>query len=83
MPCWIARIGGGASKMREMEHVAFTAEGKKTAALEIWEWWRTTHVEWHNQIGEGAEHTRGRFQRLVDLLESQPGLERVRVEPTS
>lgn len=34
----------------------FTAEGKKTAALEIWEWWRTTHAEWHQGIGENAEH---------------------------
>jgi threonine synthase len=34
----------------------FTAEGKKTAALEIWEWWRTTHAEWHQGIGEHAEH---------------------------
>jgi threonine synthase len=34
----------------------FTAEGKKTAALEIWEWWRATHAEWHHDIGEGVEH---------------------------
>src|SRR5512142_272294 len=34
----------------------FTAEGKKTAALEIWEWWRTAHLEWHNAAGEGEEH---------------------------
>jgi threonine synthase len=34
----------------------FTAEGKKTAAFEIWEWWRTTHAEWHHENGEGAEH---------------------------
>ncbi len=33
----------------------FTAEGKKTAALEIWEWWRTAHKEWHKAAGEGAE----------------------------
>lgn len=25
----------------------FTAEGKKTAAFEIWEWWREEHHEWH------------------------------------
>jgi threonine synthase len=25
----------------------FTAEGKKTAALEIWEWWRSEHQGWH------------------------------------
>ena len=34
----------------------FTAEGKKTAALEIWEWWRTAHQEWHKAAGEGVEH---------------------------
>ncbi len=25
----------------------FTAEGKKTAAFEIWEWWRAEHRDWH------------------------------------
>ncbi|KAF0106699.1 MAG: threonine synthase [Anaerolineaceae bacterium] len=25
----------------------FTAEGKKTAAFEIWEWWRDEHRQWH------------------------------------
>jgi threonine synthase len=25
----------------------FTAEGKKTAAFEIWEWWRSEHRAWH------------------------------------
>jgi threonine synthase len=34
----------------------FTAEGKKTAAFEIWEWWRGAHLAWHKQIGEGADH---------------------------
>ena len=34
----------------------FTAEGKKTAALEIWEWWQAAHKEWHQQLGAGAEH---------------------------
>lgn len=34
----------------------FTAEGKKTAAFEIWEWWQSAHAEWHRSIGEGAEH---------------------------
>src|SRR5574341_2198883 len=34
----------------------FTAEGKKTAAFEIWEWWSTAHQEWHKQIGEEADH---------------------------
>ncbi|MCL4529474.1 MAG: threonine synthase [Chloroflexi bacterium] len=34
----------------------FTAEGKKTAAFEIWAWWRTTHQELHKQVGEGTDH---------------------------
>lgn len=34
----------------------FTAEGKKTAAFEIWEWWRGAHSAWHRLIGEGMEH---------------------------
>ncbi len=35
----------------------FTAEGKKTAALEIWEWWLEAHREWHKQSGkEESEH---------------------------
>jgi threonine synthase len=34
----------------------FTAEGKKTAAFEIWEWWMGAHLTWHKQIGEGADH---------------------------
>lgn len=34
----------------------FTAEGKKTAAFEIWEWWETAHKEWHEEIGEAADH---------------------------
>lgn len=34
----------------------FTAEGKKTAALEIWEWWQTAHQQWHVEIGDGADH---------------------------
>lgn len=29
----------------------FTAEGKKTAALEIWEWWRTARQEWLKPVG--------------------------------
>ena len=27
----------------------FTAEGKKTAAFEIWEWWTDEHSEWHKK----------------------------------
>ena len=34
----------------------FTAEGKKTAALEIWEWWRETHQKWHDEFGEDLNH---------------------------
>jgi len=34
----------------------FTAEGKKTAAFEIWEWWRDAHEEFHEEIGESAHH---------------------------
>ena len=34
----------------------FTAEGKKTAAFEIWDWWLNAHKEWHKQIGEGIDH---------------------------
>ena len=34
----------------------FTAEGKKTAAFEIWDWWKSAHKEWHKQIGEGVDH---------------------------
>lgn len=34
----------------------FTAEGKKTAAFEIWEWWRGAHRELHKRIGEESDH---------------------------
>jgi threonine synthase len=34
----------------------FTAEGKKTAAFEIWEWWRGAHREFHKRIGEETDH---------------------------
>ena len=34
----------------------FTAEGKKTAALEIWEWWEGAHQKWHEQVGTDVEH---------------------------
>ncbi len=33
----------------------FTAEGKKTAAFEIWEWWQEAHKDRHREIGDGAE----------------------------
>ena len=34
----------------------FTAEGKKTAALEIWEWWESTHAKWHAEVGADVDH---------------------------
>ncbi len=34
----------------------FTAEGKKTAAFEIWEWWQGAHGAWHRLIGENIDH---------------------------
>jgi threonine synthase len=34
----------------------FTAEGKKTAALEIWEWWEHTHKKWHENVGDAVDH---------------------------
>jgi len=34
----------------------FTAEGKKTAAFEIWEWWHDAHRELHKRIGEDVDH---------------------------
>jgi threonine synthase len=34
----------------------FTAEGKKTAAFEIWGWWQGTHRELHKQVGDETDH---------------------------
>lgn len=34
----------------------FTAEGKKTAAFEIWEWWQAVQEQWHTEIEAGADH---------------------------
>jgi threonine synthase len=34
----------------------FTAEGKKTAAFEIWEWWRGEHREFHKRLGQETDH---------------------------
>lgn len=34
----------------------FTAEGKKTAAFEIWEWWIEAHREWHKKDSPLDEH---------------------------
>ena len=35
----------------------FTAEGKKTAALEVWEWWGEEHRDWHTP-GNPLDHHR-------------------------
>jgi threonine synthase len=35
----------------------FTAEGKKTAALEVWEWWGEEHRTWHTP-GNPLDHHR-------------------------
>jgi threonine synthase len=35
----------------------FTAEGKKTAAFEIWEWWIEAHRDWHKQDSPLDNHT--------------------------
>jgi len=34
----------------------FTAEGKKTAAFEVWEWWKGAHREYHKQFGDELNH---------------------------
>jgi threonine synthase len=34
----------------------FTAEGKKTAALEIWQWWDEAHRKWHDEFGTDLDH---------------------------
>jgi threonine synthase len=34
----------------------FTAEGKKTAAFEIWEWWQDAHQKWHDEFGQDLDH---------------------------
>jgi threonine synthase len=34
----------------------FTAEGKKTAALEIWQWWAEAHAAWHDEFGVDLDH---------------------------
>ena len=35
----------------------FTAEGKKTAAFEIWEWWMEEHREWHETDSPRNHHS--------------------------
>lgn len=34
----------------------FTAEGKKTAAFEIWEWWLEAHSDWHKKDSALGDH---------------------------
>ena len=34
----------------------FTAEGKKTAAFEIWEWWKGAHRDFHKRFGDEVDH---------------------------
>src|SRR5687768_2041593 len=34
----------------------FTAEGKKTVAFEIWEWWQEAHQKWHDEFGRDLDH---------------------------
>ena len=34
----------------------FTAEGKKTAAFEIWEWWQEAHQKWHDEFVRDLDH---------------------------
>jgi threonine synthase len=35
----------------------FTAEGKKTAAFEIWEWWHNEHRDWHENGNPLDKHS--------------------------
>jgi threonine synthase len=35
----------------------FTAEGKKTAAFEIWEWWHNEHRDWHEDGNPLDDHS--------------------------
>ncbi|MBI5935910.1 MAG: threonine synthase [Chloroflexi bacterium] len=35
----------------------FTAEGKKTAAFEIWEWWMEAHRDWHKEDSHLDDHS--------------------------
>ena len=35
----------------------FTAEGKKTAAFEIWQWWLEAHAKWHAEFGADFDHS--------------------------
>jgi threonine synthase len=42
---------------RNTGYNAFTAEGKKTAAFEIWEWWIEAHREWHKKDSPLDSHS--------------------------
>lgn len=35
----------------------FTAEGKKTAAFEVWEWWAEAHRDWHKKDSPLDSHS--------------------------
>ena len=41
---------------RKTGYNPFTAEGKKTAAFDILEWWQDSHAKWHDEFGEGLDH---------------------------
>ena len=45
----------------------FTAEGKKTAALEIWEWWEQAHQKWHEEAGISVEATHAPLTVFVSV----------------
>lgn len=42
---------------RNTGYNSFTAEGKKTAAFEIWEWWLDAHRDWHKQESQRDNHS--------------------------
>ena len=42
---------------RNTGHNPFTAEGKKTAAFEIWEWWIDAHHDWHKKDSPLDNHS--------------------------
>ncbi len=42
---------------RNTGYNSFTAEGKKTAAFEIWEWWMEAHRDWHKQESPLDSHS--------------------------
>jgi len=42
---------------RNTGYNSFTAEGKKTAAFEIWEWWMEAHRDWHKKESPLDSHS--------------------------